>query len=92
MTAKEWLKIPEGKLLAKLQSVLPGLSKIDWNTAMEAFRNAPKTEATVQAARDIYRAVTGQRARMDRTVVAWLLETAQPEHYLIAAALAAEGE
>ena len=79
-TAEQWLAIPEQDLLVKLAEVLPGLQKIDWNTAMEWFRKTkPK--------RSIIRKICGPAWQDEMT---WLVAEAQPKHYLIVAAMCVE--
>ncbi len=69
---------------------VPDAITIDWNTAMEWFRKAPKTDGTIKIMHKVYRWATGIRATLDLTVLAWLLEQADAKMLLIIAAMAAE--
>ncbi len=87
MTAKQWLAIPEQDLLSELQKSLPGLQKIDWNTAME-WRDR-RIKRCGKRFVDAMWQVLMVNYKCNSTD--WLIEKAQPKHYLIAAAMAAEG-
>ncbi len=62
----------------------------DWNVAMVWFRKMPKTKESVAVLRKLYRIRTGGRARLDYTVVRWLLELADAKDLVIAACMARE--
>lgn len=68
--------------------LVPDPITIDWNTTMEWFR---KSHECLGQLREIYFIVC-QEAVNRPTFPWWVLYEAQPEHYLIAAAMAEENE
>ena len=69
---------------------VPDPIKMDLGTALERFRQMPKTKQTIKVMQKIYRLETGERATLDRTLLEWFLFNASAETLLIAAAMAAE--
>lgn len=69
---------------------VPDPIKIDLGTALERFRQMPKTKYTVKVMHKIYRLQTGVRATLGRTLLEWFLFNASAETLLIAAATVAE--
>lgn len=86
MTPEQWLKIPEDKLLPELQKFLPGLQKIDWNTAME--RRPVESETLI----DILAIEYGTGVNTWEETCFDIVCRSQPKHYLIAIVMAMEGK
>jgi len=67
---------------------IPDPVKIDWNTAMEWFR---KTKGAIDCLFQIWQHHFDNAEQVE-SWGDWLAMTVQPKHYLLAAAIAAEGE
>ncbi len=87
MTVKEWLQIPDDDLLVTLAEVLPELRKIDWNTA----KYWKKTCTYKDFDRHLSAVLNSAFPRYSLGAYTYYaIHIAQPKHYLIAAAMAAE--
>ncbi len=87
MTIKELLALPDDELLKELQEVLPGQLKLDWNTAMEWFR---ETEGAIDCLFAIWQHIDNNTEDLEMWGD-WLCLNARPKHLLIAAARKNEG-